>query len=72
MVEDPEIAQEEAFYKSEIQRDLHNIDKEKNRYIKQVKSGLGEELKNFNSYIKPTPSRWKMFKNKVKRILWSV
>lgn len=41
-------------------------------FIKQLESGLGEQMNNFESYKKRKPSRVRIFWNKMKRALWSV
>lgn len=57
-------------YDKDIKRDLWEIDLDKRKFIDQVKSGLGEQMKNIENY-KKTPSRRKILWARLKKILWS-
>lgn len=55
-------------FEKEISKDLSDIEKHKINYAKQVKNGLGEQINDFNSYIKKEPTRWMRFKNFISKI----
>lgn len=59
-------------YEKEIEKDIKEIDINKNKFISVIKNGLGEQLNNFETYIKPESSRWDKIKNKVNKVFKSL
>lgn len=55
-------------YLKEINKDMSDIERHKNLYIKQVKESLGAEINDINSYIKKEPSVFAKFKSFIARI----
>jgi len=55
-------------YEKEIAKDLAEIEKDKKSYAAAIKSGLGEQINSFDSYIKKEPSRWVKFKNFISKV----
>lgn len=55
-------------FEKEISKDIFDIEKHKIDYANQVRNGLGNQINNFNSYIKKEPSRWQKFKNFVSKV----
>lgn len=61
----------EKLTKSWEARDLVEINEQKLRFIKEIKSGLGEQMRDINNYIIKKPSFWVRLKMKLIKI-WSV
>jgi hypothetical protein len=59
-------------YDRAIKKDLIEIEADKENFIKEIKSGLGEKVNNFESYKKPTPSLYKRLTNKLRKILSAI
>lgn len=55
-------------YKKEIEKDFVEINQHKKKYADLVRSTLGSEINDFNSYIKKEPSRWAKFKNFISKV----
>jgi hypothetical protein len=55
-------------YKKEIEKDFVEINQHKKKYADLVRSTLGSEINDFNSYIKKEPSRWVKFKNFISKV----
>jgi|688.fasta_scaffold326270_3 glycine cleavage system H lipoate-binding protein len=56
----------DAFDK-EIRKDHIENEIEKQKFAKQMKSGLGEKISDYNTYIKKEPSFLQKFKTKLRR-----
>jgi expansin (peptidoglycan-binding protein) len=55
-------------YKKEIVKDNVEINQHKKNYADLVKTTLGSEINNFNSYIKKEPSKWVKIKNYISKV----
>lgn len=57
-----------SVYEQQIKKDNEFIEKEKYKFIYEVKNGLGKKLSDVNSYIKKDPSIFQKIKNKIIKI----
>lgn len=55
-------------YEKEITKDMAEIAKEKQKFISEIKGGLGNEIKNINNYIKKEPSWFDRIKIRLSNI----
>jgi hypothetical protein len=55
-------------YDKEIKKDLAEIHLDKQKFIKEMRNGLGEKINTFETYVKKEPSRFQKLKMKIKRI----
>jgi len=58
-----------SLYDREISRDMIEIKTHKEKFIKEMKSGLGEMVNNIESYKKPEPSFFVKLTTKIRKIL---
>lgn len=56
-------------YNREISKDLTDIERDKQKFIKQMKEGLGNQINDIGTYIKPEPSFFDKLKAKFKRAM---
>jgi hypothetical protein len=42
------------------------VEIDKNKFINQIKNGLGDKINDINTYIKKEPSTFEKLKNKIK------
>ena len=54
-------------YDKEIRKDHIEVEIEKQKFVKQMKNGLGEKISDYNTYIKKEPSFLQKFKTKLRR-----
>jgi glycine cleavage system H lipoate-binding protein len=54
-------------YDKEIRKDHIEVEIEKQKFVKQMKNGLGEKISDYNTYIKKEPSFIQKFKTKLRR-----
>lgn len=59
-------------YQREIRKDLMEISKQKENFINEIKSGLGDEIKNIDNYIKKEPSRFMRLKAYIIKIFQNI
>jgi len=57
-----------ALYDREITRDMIEIETHKEKFIKEMKSGLGERVNDIESYKKPEPSFFSKLGAKIRKI----
>ena len=55
-------------FEKEINKDKFEIEKAKKAYADAVKNGLGNEINDFNNYVKKEPSRWVKIKNFISKV----
>ena len=55
-------------FEKEIQKDKIEIEKHKIDYANQVRKGLGHQINDINSYIKPEPTRGDRFKGFISKV----
>ena len=53
-------------YEREIRKDVMEVEIDKNKFINQIKNGLGDKINDINTYIKKEPSTFEKLKNKIK------
>lgn len=56
-------------YDSEIKKDLREVEFEKQRFINEVKNGLGKKINDFETYVKKEPNYFQKLKIKFKKIM---
>lgn len=66
---DRDFLKAKSLYDREITRDMIEIQTHKEKFIKEMKSGLGEKVNDIESYKKPTPSLFKVLSAKIRKIL---
>ena len=59
-------------YDKEIKRDLIEIEVEKQKFINSIKNGLGSQINDFDTYVKPEPTLFQRFKMKVNKIFKAI
>jgi len=57
-----------SVYEKEIQKDKHDIEREKEKFVNAIKNGLGEKINDINTYIKPEVTLLGKIKNKLVNI----
>ena len=55
-------------YNLEIKKDLHEIKVDKDKFIKAIREGLGEDINSFQTYVKKEPSLYQKLKQRINRI----
>ena len=53
-------------YEKEIKKDIVEIENDKNKFIDQMKRGLGTKINDYGTYIKKEPTWYEKLKNKIK------
>lgn len=56
-------------YEREIKKDIKDVEIDKIRFIKEIKSGLGDKIKNPDTYKKPRLTLWGKIKLKLGKVL---
>lgn len=67
MENDKDIEKAIDAYNRELRKDHIDVEIEKNKFVKEIKGGLGERLIDYRSYIKREPSAFQKIKTKIKR-----
>lgn len=67
MENDKDIEKAMDAYNREIRKDHIEVEIEKNKFVREIKGGLGERLIDYRSYIKREPSAFQKIKTKIKR-----
>jgi hypothetical protein len=65
-MEDKNIKKAIEVYEREIRKDVMEVEIDKNKFINQIKNGLGDKINDINTYIKKEPSTFEKLKNKIK------
>lgn len=65
-MEDKNIKKAIDVYEREIKKDVMEVEIDKNKFINQIKNGLGDKINDINTYIKKEPSTFEKLKNKIK------
>jgi hypothetical protein len=65
-MEDKNIKKAIDVYEREIKKDVMEVEIDKNKFIKQIKNGLGDKINDINTYIKKEPSTFEKLKRKIK------
>jgi hypothetical protein len=65
-MEDKNIKKAIEVYEREIKKDVMEVEIDKNKFIKQIKNGLGDKINDINTYIKKEPSTFEKLKSKIK------
>jgi hypothetical protein len=52
-------------FNRELNKDLYLLNLEKEKFINQIKNGLGDKLSDYNTYIKRQPTFLTRIKNKI-------
>lgn len=65
-MEDKNIKKAIDVYEREIKKDVMEVEIDKNKFIKQIKNGLGDKINDINTYIKKEPSTFEKLKSKIK------
>ncbi len=65
---DRDFLRAKSLYDREISKDMAEIQIHKDKFIKEMKSGLGEMVNDIESYKKPSPSFFKVLSTKIKKI----
>jgi hypothetical protein len=65
-MEDKNIKKAIDVYEREIRKDVMEVEIDKNKFINQIKNGLGDKINDINTYIKKEPSTFEKLKNKIK------
>ena len=55
-------------YEKEVWKDQIEIETEKENFAKVIKSGLGDKINDYNTYIKPEPSFLQKLKTKINKV----
>lgn len=55
-------------YDLEIKRDLIEIETDKQKFIREMKGGLGKKINSFDTYVKKEPNAFQRLKQKINRI----
>jgi hypothetical protein len=55
-------------YEKEVWKDQIEIETEKEKFANAIKSGLGEKINDYRTYIKPEPSFLQKLKTKINKI----
>ena len=72
MEDNREILKSKALLDREIGRDLLEIRIHRDKFIKEMKNGLGDDINDIRSYIKPEPTFFQKLKTKIKRIMRAI
>jgi hypothetical protein len=56
-------------FESAVLKDQTEIEIQKKRFIEEIKSGLGKQMNDYTTYIKPEPTFKTKILNKLKKIL---
>jgi hypothetical protein len=67
-MEDKNIKKAIDVYEREIKKDVMEVEIDKNKFINQIKNGLGDKINDINTYIKKEPSTFEKLKSKIKNI----
>ena len=65
-MEDKNIKKAIDVYEREIKKDVMEVEIDKNKFINQIKNGLGDKINDINTYIKKEPSTYEKLKSKIK------
>jgi hypothetical protein len=65
-MEDKNIKKAIDVYEREIRKDVMEVEIDKNKFINQIKNGLGDKINDINTYIKKEPTTFEKLKNKIK------
>jgi hypothetical protein len=65
-MEDKNIKKAIEVYEREIKKDVMEVEIDKNKFIKQIKNGLGDKINDINTYIKKEPNTFEKLKIKIK------
>jgi hypothetical protein len=65
-MEDKNIKKAIDVYEREIKKDVMEVEIDKNKFINQIKNGLGDKINDINTYIKKEPSTFEKLKRKIK------
>jgi hypothetical protein len=65
-MEDKNIKKAIDVYEREIKKDVMEVEIDKNKFINQIKNGLGNKINDINTYIKKEPSTYEKLKSKIK------
>lgn len=65
-MEDKNIKKAIDVYEREIKKDVMEVEIDKNKFINQIKNGLGNKINDINTYIKKEPSTFEKLKSKIK------
>ena len=65
-MEDKNIKKAIDVYEREIKKDVMEVEIDKNKFINQIKNGLGNKINDINTYIKKEPSAFEKLKSKIK------
>ena len=65
-MEDKNIKKAIDVYEREIRKDVMEVEIDKNKFINQIKNGLGDKINDINTYIKKEPSTFEKLKSKIK------
>jgi hypothetical protein len=65
-MEDKNIKKAIDVYEREIKKDVMEVEIDKNKFINQIKNGLGDKINDINTYIKKEPSTFEKLKSKIK------
>ena len=65
-MEDKNIKKAIDVYERKIKKDVMEVEIDKNKFINQIKNGLGNKINDINTYIKKEPSTFEKLKSKIK------
>ena len=65
-MEDKNIKKAIDVYEREIKKDVMEVEIDKNKFINQIKNGLGNKINDINTSIKKEPSTFEKLKSKIK------